>query len=109
MLAQADVEAEMVRLNELAEKVTHEITRRGTAAAEADAAYRLAYAEAYLLAEGTVGERDAQSVVATQQQYRDRRIAEARLDGAKEAGRNYRAQLDTLRSINSNLRALVTG
>jgi hypothetical protein len=107
MLAQAEVEEEMTRLSALCEKVTHEITRRGVAAAEADAAYRLAYAEAYMTVEGTVGERDAQAVVATQAQYRDRRIAEARLEGAKEAGRNYRAQLETLRSINANLRPLV--
>jgi hypothetical protein len=109
MLSQAEVEEEMQRLAGLCEKVTHEITRRGVAAAEADAAYRLAQAEAYLVAEGTVAEREAHSVVATQQAYRDRRIAEARLEGAKEAGRNYRAQLETLRSINSNLRALVVG
>lgn len=109
MLAQADVEAEMVRLNELAEKVTHEITKRGVAAAEASQAYRLARAKAYLEAEGTIAERDAHADIATDDEYKTRKIAEARLAGAVEAGRNYRAQLDTLRSLNSNLRALVTG
>jgi DNA-binding CsgD family transcriptional regulator len=97
-------------LSSLAEQVTHEMRTRGLAAAEAEALYRREYAQAYLAADGkTVDERKAQADLAVHEVFRDRRRAEAILDAAKEAGRNYRAQLDALRSVNSNLRALVVG
>lgn len=109
MISQAEVEGEIMRLSNLAEKVTLEMAKRAVAAAEADAAYKVAHAQAYLQADGSIPERDAIADIATRASYRDRRIAEARLDSCKEAGRNTRAQLDSLRSVNSNLRALVTG
>jgi hypothetical protein len=109
MLAQSDVEAEIMRLSSMAEKVTLEMAKRAQAAAEADAAYKVAHAQAFLKADGSVAVREALAAVETEELYRARKIAEAKLLSAQEAGRNYRAQLDSLRSVNSNLRALVTG
>jgi hypothetical protein len=109
MLAQADVENEIMRLSGLAEKVTLEMAKRAQASAEADADYKVAHAKAFLAADGSVAVREAIAAVETETLYRDRKIAEAKLLSAQEAGRNYRAQLDSLRSVNSNLRALVTG
>lgn len=110
MLTQVIVESEISRLCELAEKVTTEIAKRAVAAAEADANYKKAHASAFLMAQGkTVGDREAQAAMETADEYTARRIAEAHLLAAQEAGRNYRAQLDALRSLNSNLRAQVTG
>jgi hypothetical protein len=100
--------AENVRLSEMAEKVTTELARRAVDAAEADRAYKCAFAKALLQSEGTVAERDAQASIATQDEYRAHRIADARFKAASEAGRNYRAQLDALRSVNVNLRPLVS-
>jgi hypothetical protein len=109
-MSQAQVEADIIRLSNLAEKVTHELRGRGLASAEADALYRREYAQAYLHARGdTVGDRKASAELATHQEYLDKRRAEAILDAAKEAGRNYRSQLEALRSVNANLRPLVTG
>jgi hypothetical protein len=107
VLNQAQVEAEILRLSNLAERATTALAKRARVAAEADADYKCAHAKAFLEADGTVGEREARAALATQVQYRDRKIAEALLMGAQEAGRNYRAQLDALRSIAANLRALV--
>lgn len=109
-LAQVDIEAEIVRLSGLCEKVTHQLAVRARASAEADAAFKREHAKAFLLAEGkTVGDREAEAALMTDEQYTAKRIAEALLQSATEAGRNYRAQLDALRSINANQRALVTG
>ena len=108
-ISQVFVESEIMRLSALAEKVTFELSQRARASAEADAVYKREHAKAYLMASGkTVGERDAQTALETDQEYTDRKIAEALLLAAQEAGRNYRAQLDALRSINANLRPLVT-
>jgi ribosomal protein S18 acetylase RimI-like enzyme len=99
-----NVEREIIRLCECCERVITEIAKRARAAAEADAEYKKVHAQAILKSEGTVSEREAHAALATQDQYRDRRIAEALLLAAQEAGRNYRAQLDALRSINANVR-----
>jgi hypothetical protein len=108
MLSQEQVEAEIVRLSGLAEKVTTAMARRAVDAANADATYKCEFAKALLQTEGTVAEREAQATIATQNEYRAYRITEAKFKTASEAGRNYRAQLDALRSLNTNLRALVT-
>lgn len=103
------IESEILRLCGLAEKATTEIGKRARVAAAKDAAYKKANAVAYLKAEGkTVGDREAVAAIETDNEYTERRAAEAVLLAAQEAGRNYRAQLDALRSLNSNLRALVT-
>lgn len=107
--AQVDIESEILRLSALAEKVTHELANRARAAAEADVTYKVAHAKAYLLANGTVGERDAEATVQTENEFRTKRATEALVMAAQEAGRNFRTQLDSLRSINANHRALVTG
>lgn len=108
-IPQVKIESELLRLSDMAEKVTHELAKRATAAAEADVAYKAAHAKALLVAEGPQYVRDARATVDTEDEYRARRTAEALLLAAQEAGRNYRAQLDALRSINTNHRALVTG
>jgi hypothetical protein len=98
----------------MAEKVTTELAHRAVADAEARTAYKVAEAKSRLLAKDdggprrTVQEIEAIAMIATQDEYRTHAIAEARFKAAQEAGRNYRAQLDALRSINANLRALVT-
>lgn len=107
-LAQVDVESEIMRLGGLCEKATHEVAKRARAAAEADADFKVANAKAFLRADGPVAVREATALVECEDQYRARKNAEAVLLAAQEAGRNYRAQLDALRSINANLRPLVT-
>lgn len=108
-ITQAHVESEIVRLSERAEKVTHEVAKRARADAEADVAYKVALARAYLAAEGPVAQREAEALVACEAEYAAHRGAEAVLKAAVEAGRNVRSQLDALRSINANVRAQVTG
>lgn len=105
--AQVDVEADIIRLSGLAEKVTTALAKRAAESARKDAAYRSAHAHAILKSTGTVAEREAQAALATEDEYLERKLAEASLDAAKEAGRNYRAQLDALRSINANLRGAI--
>lgn len=105
-LTQHEVESEIVRLGQLAEKVTRDLRTRAEAAAQARTTFKVEHAKAYLEAEGTGPTRDATATVATARLLLDREIAEALERAAQEAGRNYRAQLDSLRSINANLRPL---
>lgn len=108
-LSQMQVEAEIMRLCGLAERVTTELATRARDAAEADAEYKRVYARAFLVSEGkTVSDREAEATIATGDAYARRRSTEALLHAASEAGRNYRAQLEALRSVNANLRPLVS-
>lgn len=108
-IPQVHIESEIIRLSRAAEGATQQLAQRAQAAAEADVAYKVAHAKALLRAEGPQYVRDAEATVETADEYQARKIAEAKLLAAQEAGRNYRAQLDALRSINANHRALVTG
>ncbi len=106
-LSQHAVESEIMRLSALAESVTHKLAVRAREAAEADSAYKAGHAKAFLLADGSVAVREAEAAVLCEELYRQKRATEALLLSATEAGRNTRAQLDALRSIAANLRALV--
>lgn len=108
-LSQAEVEAEIIRLSDLCERATQEVRRRGEAAATARTNFKVEFAKARLKAKGaTVSEREDEAVIYTEQLLREHDHTTALFESAKEAGRNYRAQLDALRSINANLRPLVT-
>ena len=114
-ISQVHIESEIVRLSELCEKATTQVARRGQAAATADTAYDLCYAKAFLLAKraGEQGQRvsdemaKAEAKLACAAELGVRNDTSAVLDAAKEAGRNYRAQLDALRSINANVRSAI--
>lgn len=109
-ITQVFIESEIVRLCAYAEKVTQELAKRANASAHADAAYKKAHASAFLMAQGkTVGDREAVAALETADEYLARKIAESLLAAASEAGRNVRAQLDSLRSLNANQRAMITG
>lgn len=104
----AQVEAELLRFVGLLERATQETAKRGKAAALAETAHRVAHARALLAAEGTVAERDAQATLSTETELLARRLAEASLDAARDASRNLREQLGAMRTINANLRELVS-
>ncbi len=101
-----NVEREIIRLCELCELVVTRIADRARKAAETDSEYKRVHARAVLEATGTIPERDAKATLASADEYLKKRIAEAEQLAAQDAGRNYRAQLDALRSINANVRQM---
>ncbi len=106
-LTQVDIEAQIVRQSALLEKVTHELRRLGEESARARTEYDVANAKALLEAEGAIPARQAQATIDTADLLLGKRIAEALERAAQEAGRNRRATLDALRSLNSNLRGAI--
>lgn len=99
-----------MRLSARAEVVTHDIAKRSQAEADADIAWKMAHARAILRAVGaTVGEREAKALLECEDEYRAKRESEAVLLATQEAGRNVRAQLEALRSVNANIRAVTVG
>jgi hypothetical protein len=111
-MAQADTEREILRFVRDLATVTEEIASAAVEAAKADARYDLAHARALLDQvghEGTVPEKQARALVVCEDRYHETKYKEAVFKALQEKGRNLRAQLDALRSINANVRPLVTG
>lgn len=111
-IAQVEVEAAMMDVHTRLEAVTTAMATRAREAATAEHAYRVAFAKAVMKARASgepVSAAEQIAVVECDMLLLGRLHADALLDSAKEAGRNARAQADTLRSINSNHRALVVG
>lgn len=111
MLTQAEIEDRIVALDALMDEAVHEYADLADAAAEARAAWRLAYHGKMiaLSQEGgrrTVADREAMATLAHEQLYRDDKLAEARLDAAGRALMVYRTRMEALRTLAANVRAL---
>jgi hypothetical protein len=102
-----NVEELIFKLMKRSSWVTKEVRRCAEAAAEAETAYRVAYAKAFLRADGPVAEREAKATEACETELSDRKMADALLLSAQEAGRNVREQLQAARTLCANLRAAV--
>jgi hypothetical protein len=105
IITPAEAEAELTRLSAKLEEKSDELPGRLQTAAEADVAYRLAYARALVRAEGdTVSEREAGATLAVETELRDRKYSEAIADACRESIRSLREQLRACQSINANAR-----
>lgn len=101
------VERELSRLIAAAEDCARDLADRAHDAGQAEHAFKVGYARALLRADGAVAVREAQALLAVEDEHLARKIADARLLAAQEAGRMIRASLDALRSINTNVRLAI--
>lgn len=111
-MAQHDVEAEIHRLSQALTDNTQAVAELATKAAQADVDYKLANARSWVANRGkggTVAEREALIHLDVAEFYERKQLSEAVYKSAREKGTNLRAQLDALRTIASNIRAVVTG
>lgn len=110
-ITQVEVESEILRLSDLLERKTESLAVLGRAAAEAEVAYKRAYAVAYLKAglerKVPVAEREATATVQTADALLVRRTAEVSYEAAREMCRTIRENLQGLRSLNANIRGMV--
>ena len=102
------VENEIIRLSGLLEQQVLDLAYAASEAAEAEADYRFAHAQAFMASEGTGPAREAQAQIHVTETYRRRRMAEAKQLGLQEAGRSLRSRLDALRTIAANVRGAIT-
>jgi hypothetical protein len=106
-MAQARVEEKILILSRQLTQVTEEVADALMEEAKADATFDLAKARALLNQvgqEGTVPEKQARALVAVEEQFIKAKTTEAVAKASLEAGRNLRANLDALRSLNTNIR-----
>lgn len=112
-MAQAQAEREILRLVRDLTSITQDVAEGARNEAKTEVAYKLAYAKRRLYhaihGEGTVPEKDAAALLDCAEEFEAMKMAEAVYKACQESGRNARASLDALRSINANIRPLVEG
>ena len=102
------VDSEILRLSQLLDERVDEYSSLAVAAAEAEAAYRIAYARCYLSTEGTVSAREQRSVLECSDKLTERLLAEGVRDSCQESMRSIRAQLSALQTLAANERAALS-
>src|SRR5262245_21162293 len=103
-LSQHVIEQNILDLSGELSQSTSDLYSATRRAATSRHAYRVAYARALLDATGTVAEREARATLASSDQLLDRELANAVEDQLKVACANLRAQLEGMRSLNTNIR-----
>jgi hypothetical protein len=101
----ADIERTIAGLMRDVARATDEVHHRAQAAARAEVTYRVKFAQQMLQAEGSMDLRKAAAEVACEKELGERKMAEALLMSAQEAGRSHRARLDAARTVCANVRA----
>lgn len=109
-VTQSWLEAEIVRLAGLLETATGQLATVSEEHANAEADHRFAYAQAFLkMRDGeekiTDKVREQRATAETTEEFRTRRIAEAKQMSLQEKCRQLRAQLDAIRTLSANVRA----
>lgn len=112
----ATVDAEIVRLSGLLDKATSETAKRARDAAVKRVAMKVALARAFVEARHMTepGKRppsadacEAHARIACEEQMLASEVADALVEGAREAGRNLREQIGSMRTLSANLRSVI--
>jgi hypothetical protein len=104
-VTQVDVEQAIHEYGEDLEKATEAYESQVVKAANAEVAYKVAYAKRYLRQRGTVAEREAMTISLLEWELTAYKREEALVKAFKERLLTLRAHLDWLRSLNANVRA----
>lgn len=76
---------------------------------EADAAYKTAHARAYLAADGSIKDKEAQAEIATQDERNARDVAEVAHKRAKDTLRAVESEQSALQTISAGIRQAYAG
>jgi hypothetical protein len=95
----AEAAEEMRRLSRLLDSGLQALRDQAKEYAEAEDAYRMARATAYLTSTGTVDERKAHADLATSEERRRAHLADGMRSAATEAVRSRRGQISALQSL----------
>jgi len=109
VLAQVEIENEILAVLDALEDQTHLYDRLAADAASAEADYKLAYARSVVRlsdsqARMTAPEKQARAELYAADELRAWKVLEARRGATKEALLSVRARLDALRSLSANVR-----
>lgn len=100
-----DIVKRLSALSRMLDAATAEIAQLDEDAVRAKARHQVAYARAFLNAEGSVDVRKQEAILAVKGDYLDMEIADQKVRACRERIRTLRDQLDVGRSLNAASRA----
>lgn len=103
-ISQVEVEQEILRLVDLLEEETEGFESLSVDGAIKDAAFKSEWAKAYLMATGSIKEREAMADLKMTDILREHKIAEALVKSKREKLSSLKTQIDALRTLAANVR-----
>lgn len=105
-----EVELALIDALDRAEDAVDEVERRAVDLAHAETTYRITRARQTLRSPGKTGvDREANGILNAEAELRDRNIADALHEGAVEASRLRRLEVEVLRTLAANVRSAESG
>ena len=106
-ISQVDIENEMLRLVDMLEEETEAFEKLAEDSAKKEAQFRANWAKEYLSAKGSIKEREAWADYKMADLNYDYKIAEALVKSKREKLISLRTSMDSLRTLNANVRVQV--
>lgn len=106
-ISQVEIENELLRLMDLLETETESFELLSVDLAKKEALYKSDWAKEYLSAKGSIKERESWSDYKMSDQNMDYKIAEALVRSKREKLLSLRTSMDSLRTLNANVRVQV--
>jgi len=106
-ISQVEIEQELLRMMDLLEEETEAFEKLAEDAAKKESLYKANWAKEYLSAKGSIKEREAWADYKMADFDYDYKIAEALVKAKREKLLSLRTSMDSLRTLNANVRVQV--
>lgn len=107
-ISQVEIENELIRLMDMLEEETEAFETLAVDCAKKESLYKSNWAKEYLSAKGSIREREAWSDYKLSDESYDFKIAEALVKSKREKLTSLRTSIDSLRTLNANVRTQVS-
>lgn len=106
-ISQVQIEQELLRMMDMLEQETEAFEKLAEDSAKKEAQFRANWAKEYLSAKGSIKEREAWADYKMADLNYDHKIAEALVKSKREKLISLRTSMDSLRTLNANVRVQV--
>lgn len=106
-ISQVEIEHEILRFMDMLEEETEAFESLAQDAAKKESLYKSNWAKEYLSAKGSIKEREAWADYKLSDESYDHKIAEALVKAKREKLLSIRTSMDSLRTLNANVRVQV--
>ena len=107
-ISQVESENELIRLRDMLEEETEAFETLAVDCAKKESLYKSNWAKEYISAKGSIREREAWSDYKLSDESYDFKIAEALVKSKREKLTSLRTSIDSLRTLNANVRTQVS-
>jgi len=106
-ISQVEIEQELLRFMDMLETETEAFEKLAVDSAKKESLFKANWAKEYLSAKGSIKEREAWADYKMDDPHTDYKIAEALVKSKREKLLSLRTSMDSLRTLNANVRVQV--